>query len=97
MIIIFIIFYILFGILTYEILSMAKDWPDLFDFLDKYEKKHRTQKEINSLVLCVTFWPVWGVIGGLYVIYIIIKVLYWFFKNLYIALKDLFGQVKITK
>lgn len=97
MIIIFIIFYILFGILTYEILSMAKDWPDLFDFLEKYERERRTQKEINSLVLSVAFWPVWGVIGVLCVIYIIIKALYWFFKNLYIAVKDLFGQIKITK
>ena len=97
MIIFFIILYILFGFLTYEILSVAKNWPDIFDFLDKYERKYISQKEINSLVLSVTFWPVWTIIGALYVIYIIIKAICWFFKNLYIAFKDLFGQIKITK
>ena len=88
MIIIFILFYILFGTLTYETLSMIKEWPDLFDFLDKTKKEKRTQKEVNNLVLSFTFWPVWGVIGALCVIYIIIKAIYWFFKNLYIALRD---------
>lgn len=97
MIILFIILYIFAGFLTYESLSVAKDWPDLFDYLEKDERKHKSQKEINSLVLSVTFWPVWAVIGALYVIYIIIKAICWFFKNLYIAFKDLFGQIKITK
>lgn len=97
MIIIFILFYILFGVLTYETLSIAKNWPDFFDFLEKDERKYRSQKEINSLVLSVTFWPVWAIIGALCIIYIIIKAICWFFKNLYIAFKDLFGQIKIKK
>lgn len=97
MIFIFILFYILFGVLTYETLSTIKEWPDLFDFLDKTEKEKRTQKEVNSLVLSISFWPVWGIIGGIHIIYIFIKALWWFFKNLYIAFKDLLGQIKITK
>lgn len=41
-----------------------------------------TEDENNTLILIWTFWPI-------YVIYIIIKAIVYYFKHLYIAIRDI--------
>ena len=80
-----IIVYVLFGFITYEFVSFSKEWPDVEDIF--IEEKN--QKNINRMVICVTFWPVWIIIGICVCIFYTIKAILWFFKNLYIALRDI--------
>ena len=62
-----------------------------FVFMGIYAAKHgydmifshtNTEDENNMLILIWTFWP-------FYVIYIIIKAIVYYFKHLYIAIRDI--------
>ena len=88
--IVFLIFaYALFGFFVYAIVSQTFDWPNPFDIFSS----GTDQKDINKFILTMVFWPIWVVVGVLYASYYVIKGLYWFFKNLVIALIDLVKDI----
>mgnify|MGYP006896807536 CR=1 FL=1 len=84
-ILVLIIVYVLFGFLTYEFVSFSKKWPDVEDIF----MEEKNQEHINRMVISVAFWPVWIIIGIGVCIFYTIKAILWFFKKLYIALRDI--------
>lgn len=72
------LFYFLFGSLVFAFYSL---WSNLdFPYLG-----NNTQDEDSKAMLIWSFWPI-------YILYLLIKAIIWYFKHLYISIKDVFQK-----
>lgn len=70
-----ILIYFTIGFIILAIYAMSHDCDIIFSSTN-------TEDENNILILIWTFWP-------FYIIYIIIKAIVYYFKHLYIAIRDI--------